>query len=145
MTYGETDPKNIYIGLIFGLMMLILGFSFLGHDISQNPTNFNDMNITALNNSLNYQNDMQTGLNSTRYALQYASTADVGPLGVVGALLMAGWNSIKTFFSTIGYATVFLSGIGGLLSIPAYVIGLFISVITIMIVAWILYLIFKMR
>jgi hypothetical protein len=145
MTYGDTDPKNIYIGLIFALIMMLLGFSFLGHDVYMNPANFNDIDVGALNSSLSYMDDLQVNINQTSNAIHYASTEDVGPLGIIGALILAGWTSIKQFYSTITYATAFLTGITGLLGIPAFVTGLIISVITIMVVTWLIYLIFKMR
>ena len=143
MPYGETNPKNIFIGLIFGVIILMLGIGFFSFAMTQNPTAGTGFDAEAFNNSVNYMTDMQSKINETQSSLQYASSENVGILGSAGALIQAAWTSIKSMFSAIGYTSKFLAGITDILHIPAYITGLLVSVIIIIIVVWIVLLVFR--
>lgn len=143
MPYGETNPKNIFIGLIFSIIIFMLGIGLFAFANTQNPTVSVGFDSDAFNNSVNYMTDMQSKINQTQTDLEYASSQNVGILGAIGALVQASWTSIKSMFSAIGYTSQFLSGIAAMLNIPSYVPGLLVSVIIITIVIWIISMVFR--
>jgi hypothetical protein len=143
MPYGETNPKNILIGLLFSLMMLMLGWQFFAFAVTENPTGTTGFDSEAFNHSINYMTDMQQKINDTRTSLEFASTENTGILGAVGALIQAAWVSIKSLFSTIGYTSQFMQGVSDNYGIPPFIPAMLLSVITIIIVVWIILLVFR--
>jgi hypothetical protein len=142
MVFGETSPKNLYIGLLVAIVMFALGFRLMSDAVIQNSDAATGFSTAGFNNSINQMLEIQSDINKTQADLLAASSKNVGIITYVEALLSAGWASLVSMFKTIAYSTSFFTSIAMYLHLPSEVLVL-TSIIVIIVVTWAIYLIFK--
>jgi hypothetical protein len=140
---GETTPKHVFIGIIFGLIIIISGISLLSWSVSQNTNSMTQTELQALNNT--FQNNIYTTVQDQVYNLNSSistATANAGFFGMIESLINVAWNSLKSMFSSIGFALVFMTGVSSYMHINPFIVGLLFSVLIVMLAFWII-LIFR--
>lgn len=140
---AETNPKNIFIGMIFAAIILISGIGLMSHVFSDNPDSATGFDKEGFNNTMNYYNELQDNIDNLEGNFTRATAQNVGILGAIGNLIQVAWTSITQMFGTIGLMSNFMSGIAFYLGLPTWLPSLLFSVILIIVIIWAVILIFR--
>lgn len=139
----ETNPKNIFIGMLFAAIMIISGISISSWVFSENPESATGFDQAGFNNSMNYYDELQNDIGNMSDAFTSASSKNVGILGSIGNLIQLSWTSITTMFSTMTLMSGFIGSITLWLGLPLWLPPLLFAAIIMIVVIWAIVLIFR--
>lgn len=126
-------PSTYIIGILVFTAFIMAGTTFMGTLRESDPTYADDTTFSDFNNTFNVY-DEASGEIGTLGAGLTNSTTDFGDLGVLNALIMSAWQSLRLLLSSFGFMNAVFGGLSTVLGVPAWVGGLIILGVTVMFV-----------
>jgi len=136
---SRTLPRDILISLVIVLIIVGSGMGIISSFVTKNPSFANHTLIGEFNESFDYAQD----INETTGELQQKiESPPDSTFGWLDALFQSGWKSIKLFFQGVGYFGQMIFSMQ-LFGVPAWILGLGMTIIIIVIVTSIISAIFQ--
>ena len=129
---AEILPRHYLFGVLAFTLFIVGGVSMLGIFNESDPAFTNDTSYTRFNQSFNQLQDVTNTVGSLQSGITDADT-DFGAFGVLNALISSSWNSLKLMFSSFGIMNDAYNGLSGVFGIPAWIPGLAILAVSIII------------
>lgn len=129
---AEILPRHYLFGVLAFTLFIVGGVSMLGIFKAQDPTFATDDTYSRFNNSFNQLEDVTTTVGALQSGITDADT-DFGAFGVLNALISSSWQSLKLMFTSFSIMNDAYNGLSTVFGIPAWIPGLIILAVIIMI------------
>lgn len=130
---AEMLPRHYLIGIVIFTFFMIGGMSILSQYIAVDPDYGDADKIEQFNRTFNVLDNVNTEIGNLQDNVESAST-DFGTFGVLNSLISSAWNSLKLLLSSFSFMNSVFYGLNTFFGIPAWIPGLIILLITILIV-----------
>jgi hypothetical protein len=128
---AEVLPRHYLFGVIVFTFFIVAGVSMIGIFKSNNPAFATGDDYTRFNETFNQLDDVSTTINKLEGGITEAET-DFGAFGVLNSLISSGWNTLKLMFSSFDIMNDAYNGLSDIFNIPAWIPGLLILAVTVM-------------
>lgn len=133
---GDTLIKHYVVGIIIFVLMGVGVITIMSEFAVKNPDITSDPKYQEFNQSFNKLENIQEHVTNMRTNTEGMSiTSD--PLGVLGSLINAGWNALKTVLDGLDFMTDVFNSTTTLFGVPAW-IPLLVGFIPIVIIIYLI-------
>lgn len=129
---GEILPRHYLFGVLAFTIFIVGGVSMLSIFKQADPTFASDDTYTRFNESFNQLSEVTTTVGALQTGITDADT-DFGAFGVLNALISSAWQSLKLMFTSFGIMNDAYNGLSTVFGIPAWIPGIIILAVTIII------------
>lgn len=129
---AEGEIKNyligivIFMGLITGTVHIMASFNV------DNPQFLDQEKFSKFNATFNKMAESDDQITSVQNSIEGAST-DPGLFGVLNALIMSAWTTLKNIFTSLSFMTAVFGGLYTIFGLPVWAGNMIVSIITIII------------
>lgn len=125
-------------------VVIFSGIYIMGQFSISNPSYINDEKFIGFNKSFNQITELNTAVGELNQSIAGASP-DWGVFGVINSLIKSVWSAFKQMVGTIGFIGTAIHGFGSIFGVPPEIVGLFVSLIVVIVVFSIYSLVFAGR
>lgn len=133
MPTNQVSPKDYIIGIIIFTFVVVGGISLLGIlDTGTNGKISQDPRYSDFNQTFNVYDNVTNQVGNIRDNIVNADT-DFGVFGVLNSLIATSWQGVKLLFSSFGFMDAVFGGLSTVFGLPAWVGGLLILLVIVII------------
>lgn len=141
---AEVLPRHYVFGMIAFAFLIMAGATLIA-EFNQGEQMASSEDIQRFNNSFNKIEEVQDLTGGLQQSIENADTeGNWGIFGVLNSLIASAWQTLKTFFASIGFMNAVFTALPAYFpGFPSWIPALVISIIASMIVFAIFSLIFQ--
>lgn len=130
---GEVIIRHYIIGILLFTFMILGGIAMLGEFNKDDPTFVDADKYEQFNNTFNVYGDIDDEVGGMRNQLEEADT-DPSVFGVLNSLIMSAWQTLRLIVSSFGFMDGVFNGLSTMFGVPAWVPGIIILLITVVLI-----------
>lgn len=135
-------PSTYIMGIIVFTFFIVSGMTMIMEMKTVKPGFAEEDSFTSFNNTFNKYQDLTTAVNKSGSFLE--QQPQFGVFGGLNALVESAWNTLKLLGTSFSFMNDVFNGLHTVFGIPAFVGGLLILAVVILIVFAILSAIFRL-
>ena len=135
MAVNSVSPKDYIIGIIIFTLFVVGGVSMLSIlDLGSSGVISNDPRYADFNDTFNVYENVTTQVGGIKSNIIEANNLkDFGFFGVLNSLIASSWQGVKLLFSSFGFMDAVFGGLSTIFGLPAWVGGLMILLVVVII------------
>lgn len=131
---GIGDIKGLFIGIIFGVIILGSGIMFMSTFFSSDNTIDSKGDINSFNNTYAQSvAGLDSSISNLNNSIGALSNKNAGLVGVFDVLIGSVTTALTAITSSLGFVNIVLYQMAFWLHIPVFIIGLFLSIVIVII------------
>lgn len=132
-TKGRILISNYLFGILVFTFLVVGGISMIDLLRVDSPSMINSTKYSVFNSSFNKLDEVNSGVGGLKGSITNANP-DFGAFGVLNALISTSWNALQNIFISFGFIIDMFTGLTSVFGVPAWIVGLMGSVVSIVIV-----------
>jgi hypothetical protein len=130
----KVTPSTYIIGFVIFLFFIVGGINLIGLGQNQDPTIIDGTTFQNFNKTFAKTALMDSKVNQLKETITTQKTGWSAVTGFFDTILGTIWNSIKLIFDSFSFLPEILTQIGVFFGLPAWIAGLTVTLITIMLI-----------
>jgi hypothetical protein len=118
---AELNIKMVLLSFILFTMFIVGGVQMMAIARSKNSNAFSDGKLSQFNSSFNKLDELSSSISTTEAALKSGAEKDIGLFGVLNAIILNVFNSIKMMGTTFSFIGTSFLGLYAIFGIPTWV------------------------
>jgi hypothetical protein len=118
---AELNIKMVLLSFILFTMFIVGGVQMMAIARSKNSNAFSDEKLNQFNSSFNKLDELSSSISTTEAALKSGAEKDIELFGVLNAIILNVFNSIKMMGTTFSFIGTSFLGLYAIFGIPTWV------------------------
>jgi hypothetical protein len=118
---AELNIKMVLLSFILFTMFIVGGVQMMAIARSKNSNAFSDEKLNQFNSSFNKLDELSSSISTTEAALKSGAEKDINAFGVLNAIILNVFNSIKMMGTTFSFIGTSFLGLYAIFGIPTWV------------------------
>lgn len=130
---ADATPRTYIYGILAFVFVIVGGVTLTAQFALKNPAMVAGDSYGQFNQSFNKLADVTTQIGGIESSITNANT-DFGAFGVLNALVSSAWQSLKLLGTSLGFMNGAYQGMTAVFGVPAWIPGIIILFVVVMIV-----------